>query len=599
MYVQHAPESAWRLARQVDDDDEHCPKLSPKKESRKSALTVLRNAVQSLGSGCLLRLGALSVVVLLEHLAGDTSQHVLRERAQQRPRQVQRREHVPDLVRALRHELLLELVVELQVQQIVGRQRLLTHHSLHGNHILSNGVAGVQLIGHVTVVPARHALADGGLHQTRQRRQHVDGRVDLTVVQLAIQVDLTLRNVAREIGDGMRDVIVGHGENGQLRDGARAALHAAGTFVDGGQIGVHVTRVSTATRHLLTRGRHLSKRVSVRAHVGEDDEHVHAALVREVLGGGEGEARRDDTFDGGVVGQVEEERDLAHGAVLLKVLPEEARGLHVDSHGGEHDGKVGVLAVAVLGVLDEPGLATDLGGDLVVRQAGGAEERDLLAARNGVHDIDGGDSGLNHLLGVGSGLRVDGGAGNVQVGLRDDGRAVVDGLARSVEDAAEHVPGHGRLHDFAGELDVGVAVVDAGGALEDLDDGPFAVDLQHLAAALGAVAQGEGDDLGVARELDVVQHDERAVDGGHGAVVQARLEHKVLLGGGLVDVEGLHLGGDRLGSHGDGGGGGRGVRTEDGRKTVGGGRRQEKGGRAGETQRTGAQQRHGSGRAQH
>lgn len=40
-------------------------------------------------------------------------------------------------------ELLLELLQELQVQQVVGRQRLLPNHRLHRLHVLADGVAGV------------------------------------------------------------------------------------------------------------------------------------------------------------------------------------------------------------------------------------------------------------------------------------------------------------------------------------------------------------------------------------------------------------------------------------------------------------------------
>ena len=35
-------------------------------------------------------------------------------------------------------------------------------------------------------------------------------RADLAVVQLPVDVDLALRDVAREVGDGVGDVIVGH-----------------------------------------------------------------------------------------------------------------------------------------------------------------------------------------------------------------------------------------------------------------------------------------------------------------------------------------------------------------------------------------------------
>jgi hypothetical protein len=53
--------------------------------------------------------------------------------------------------------------------------------------------------------------------------------------------------------------------------------------------------------------------------------HAHTRLVGEVLGGGEGEAGGDDALDGGVVGEVEEEAHVLHGAVLLEVLREGER----------------------------------------------------------------------------------------------------------------------------------------------------------------------------------------------------------------------------------------------------------------------------------
>lgn len=62
---------------------------------------------------------------------------------------------------------------------------------------------------------------------------------------------------------------------------------------------------------------YLSEGFGVGAHVSEDDEDVLLALVGEELCGGEGEARRDDALDGGVVGEVQEQADVLHRPVLL------------------------------------------------------------------------------------------------------------------------------------------------------------------------------------------------------------------------------------------------------------------------------------------
>lgn len=58
--------------------------------------------------------------------------------------------------------------------------------------------------------------------------------------------------------------VVGHGEDGDLSDGAVTSLHSARPLVDGRQVRVHVTRETSAARHLLSGGGHLEER-----HTGE------------------------------------------------------------------------------------------------------------------------------------------------------------------------------------------------------------------------------------------------------------------------------------------------------------------------------------------
>ena len=169
------------------------------------------------------------------------------------------------------------------------------------------------------MVGSSHVLTDGGLHQTRQRRQHVDRRVDQPVVQLAIDVDLALGNVARQVGNRVSNIVVGHGQNGNLSDRATASAHTTGALVDRRQIGVHVAGVTAATGHssraadtyaaaklesgmLQKDAAHLTQGIGVRRHVCEDDQHVLLALVGKVLGGGERQTRGDDALNGGVVG---------------------------------------------------------------------------------------------------------------------------------------------------------------------------------------------------------------------------------------------------------------------------------------------------------
>ena len=79
-------------------------------------------------------------------------------------------------------------------------------------------------------------------------------------MNLSVNIDLSLSNVSREIWNGMGDVVVGHGQDGDLSDGSAPPLHTSGPLVNGGQIGVHVAGETTTARNLLSSSRHLGTR---------------------------------------------------------------------------------------------------------------------------------------------------------------------------------------------------------------------------------------------------------------------------------------------------------------------------------------------------
>ena len=109
----------------------------------------------------------------------NSLQHLFGEDSKQLPANVQGLKDRPVLVSSLRDEVLLEFAQKLQIEKIISGQGFLADDRLHRLHVLANGIAGVQLVGYVRVIFSCHALANGGLHQTRQRWQHVDWREDL------------------------------------------------------------------------------------------------------------------------------------------------------------------------------------------------------------------------------------------------------------------------------------------------------------------------------------------------------------------------------------------------------------------------------------
>ena len=95
----------------------------------------------------------------------------------------------------------------------------------------------------------------------------------------------------------------------------------------------------------------------------------------------------------------------------------------------------------------------------------------------------GADAGLDEVGRLLAAVRVDRRAVDVEARLGDDRRAAVDRLADAVEDAAEQLGRDVDLGDLFEEADLGLVDVDALRALEDLDDGDVAGDLEHLAAS--------------------------------------------------------------------------------------------------------------------
>ena len=238
---------------------------------------------------------------------------------------------------------------------------------------------------------------------------------------------------------------------------------------------------------------------------------MHPLLKGQILRSGQGHTGGGDTLHGGVVGQVGEQHGAVDGAGALELADEELRLLEGDADGGKDHGEVG-LPVQHLG------LAGDLGGQGRVGQAGAGEDGQLLAADQGVQSVDGRDARLDKLVGVVPGGGVHGQAVDVPILVGQNGGAAVDGLTHAVEHPAQHVAGHGQLQGVAQKSDLGLGQVDAGGGLEQLDHGGVAVDLQHLAAADGAVGQLDLGQLVIGDALHPVHHHQGAGDLSDGLV---------------------------------------------------------------------------------
>lgn len=381
--------------------------------------------------------------------------------------------------------------------------------------ITSNGILGVQLVGHIRVVLPSTALTNGRLHETREGRKDVDRRAHTLVFQLTVNEDLTLCNVTSQVGNGVSDIyncqqkekekirmwlqtIVRHGQNRNLGDGAVTSLDTPSTFVHGRQVSIHITGVTTTTGDFFPCGRDLTKSITVGGQVSHDDQNVLLQLISVVFGSRQSKTRGDDTLNSmlplvvsskdalwihqnvrRVIGQVQEQSDTLHTTILLEVASEEPASFHVDTHGSENDREVLLVTIvdALCRLLDQTCLTTDLRGDFVVWKTSGGEDGDLLSSSNGVHGIDGGNTGRDHFFGVDlfprntpnkqplleqyrrytySRVRVNRLTVDIQVILRQHLGTLVNRPTRTVKDTSQHVLGHTQLQAVAGELDFGL-----------------------------------------------------------------------------------------------------------------------------------------------
>mmetsp|Transcript_17100 Transcript_17100/g.39297 ORF Transcript_17100/g.39297 Transcript_17100/m.39297 type:complete len:306 (-) Transcript_17100:472-1389(-) len=279
-------------------------------------------------------------VVFVKSLFRDLLKQFLGEGSEDTPCKVKRFENSTSFVWSLRNELSFESLQETEVKVIFHGKGFFSNNSLHSHDILTHSIRSIKLVRNGTVIVSGHTFSDGGLHQTRQRRKNVDRRENTLGVQLTIQVNLSFRNVSGKIGNRVGNIIVRHGKNRKLCNGTISSNNTSGTFVDGGKIGVHITGVTTTSRNFFTSSRDLTKGISVRRHIGKDGKDVQVTFVCKVFGSSESQTRGNNTFNGRIVGQVEEQRCTLHSTTLFEIGTEETGGFHVNSHSSEDDTEV-------------------------------------------------------------------------------------------------------------------------------------------------------------------------------------------------------------------------------------------------------------------
>ena len=181
---------------------------------------------------------------------------------------------------------------------------------------------------------------------------------------------------------------------------------------------------------------------------------MHILLKGQIFRHRKGAPGGKDSFNNGVIAEVQEHDHIFHNPVLLEGRAEVIGHVVFDAHGGKDHAELGIRVL--LAILGDLGLADNLHRQLVVVHAGAGEDGELLAPDEGHQRVDGGNAGADVVAGVGTGNGVNGLAVNVPVDLGENLPQPVDGLTAAAEDPAQHLRGKGHLHGVAQEAGAGV-----------------------------------------------------------------------------------------------------------------------------------------------
>ena len=240
---------------------------------------------------------------------------------------------------------------------------------------------------------------DVGLEDRRGRVERVDRRVDALLGDRARQ-----RRRRVEVGEHRRrrrvgEVVGRHVD--RLHRGDRALARRGDALLQLAHLGLERRLVADLRRHAAEQRGDLGARLHEAEDVVDEQQHVLAALLAEVLRHRQAGQRDAHARAGRLVHLAEDEHRLVDDARLLHLEPEVVALARALAHAAERRQAAVLLGEVVDQLLDEHGLA----------DAGAAEQADLAALGVGREQVDDLDAGLEHLASSASGPRRSGRGG--------------------------------------------------------------------------------------------------------------------------------------------------------------------------------------------
>merc|ERR1719483_1884675 len=180
---------------------------------------------------------------------------------------------------------------------------------------------------------------------------------------LSVDVDLSFGDITGKIWDWMGNIIIRHGKDWNLGDGTSLANDTSSSLVQGREISIHITRVTTTSRNFFSGSWDLTKSIGVRTNISQNDQNMHSLFVSKIFCSGQSKTRSDNTLNSWVIGQVQEQNSLFHRTVFREISCEETSGFSVDTHSTENNSK----RLAVFSMrFNQTSLSADLSSNFIM-----------------------------------------------------------------------------------------------------------------------------------------------------------------------------------------------------------------------------------------
>jgi len=309
----------------------------------------------------------------------------------------------------------------------------------------------LHLAGHGVVLHAQ----DQGVQNARSGVQRVHSGVDAQLGDLTGKHQGAVQVRERRGRGGVGQVVGGH-VNG-LHGSDRTLVRGGDALLQFAEVGAQGGLVTNRGRHTAEQSGHFRTRLGEAEDVVNEQQHVLAVGIAEVLGDGQTGEGHAGTGSRRLVHLTVHQGGLVQNAGFLEFVVEVVTLAGALTHAGEDRQTAMVLGDVVDHLHENNGLA----------HAGAAEQAHLAALGEGdqeVHDLDAGFEHFN--LGV---LIHEGGSAavNAQAFVAFDGAHFVNGTTHDVDDAAQSADADRHLNGLAGVRDLHAAHQTIGGVHGD------------------------------------------------------------------------------------------------------------------------------------